>query len=79
MTAPSTADIDFDPFAPRPFEELPPIWAELRDRAPVYRTPADMYVVTRYDDVRGIQRRTMRLAAVGDVTAFHRELIATLP
>jgi cytochrome P450 len=56
MTAPSTADIDFDPFAPRPFEELPPIWAELRDRAPVYRTAAGMYVVSRYDDVRGIQR-----------------------
>ena len=56
MTAPSTTDIDFDPFAPRPFEELPPLWAELRDRAPVYRTAADMYVVTRYDDVRSIQR-----------------------
>jgi cytochrome P450 len=56
MTAPSTADIDFDPFAPRPFEELPAIWAELRDRAPAYRTAADMYVVTRYDDVRSIQR-----------------------
>ncbi len=40
MTAHATADIDFDPFAPRPFEELPPIWDELRDRAPMYRTAA---------------------------------------
>jgi cytochrome P450 len=56
MTAHATVDIDFDPFAPRPFGELPPIWAELRDRAPVYRTAAGMYVVSRYDDVRSIQR-----------------------
>jgi cytochrome P450 len=56
MTAHATVDIDFDPFAPRPFGELPPIWAELRDRAPVFRTAAGMYVVSRYDDVRSIQR-----------------------
>jgi cytochrome P450 len=56
MTAHATVDIDFDPFAPRPFRELPPVWAELRDRAPVYLTAAGMYVVSRYDDVRGIQR-----------------------
>jgi cytochrome P450 len=56
MTAHATVDIDFDPFAPRPFGELPPVWAELRDRAPVYRTAAGMYVVSQYDDVRSIQR-----------------------
>ena len=56
MTAHATVDIDFDPFAPRPFEELPPVWAELRDRAPVYRTAAGMYVVSRYTDVRNAQR-----------------------
>ena len=35
---------------------IPPVWAELRDRAPVYRTAAGMYVVSRYNDVRNIQR-----------------------
>ncbi len=46
MTAPATAGIDFDPFAPRPFGELPPVWVELRDRAPVYRTGGDRVIVS---------------------------------
>jgi len=35
---------------------LPPIWATLRDHFPVYRTAYDMWVVSRYEDVRFIQQ-----------------------
>ena len=55
MTANTTTDFQFDPFAPMPFDELPPIWSTLRDHFPVYRTQYDMWVVSRYEDVRFIQ------------------------
>src|SRR5260370_35752303 len=54
--AAATAAIGSARFTPRPFEELPPVWPELRDHAPVYRTAAGMYVVSRYTDVRNAQR-----------------------
>ena len=56
MTADVVTDFQFDPFDPTPFDALPPIWATLRDHFPVYRTASDMWVVSRYEDVRFIQQ-----------------------
>jgi cytochrome P450 len=56
MTAEAATDFQFDPFAPTPVSALPPIWATLRDHFPVYRTAYDMWVVSRYEDVRFIQQ-----------------------
>lgn len=46
----------FDPFWPLSFDELHEALGELRDRHPAYRTASDMWVVSRYADVRMIMR-----------------------
>jgi cytochrome P450 len=48
-------DLHFDPFDPGPREHRPAIFAELRERVPVYRTDADVWVVSRFDDVKFVQ------------------------
>jgi cytochrome P450 len=49
------ADLKFDPFKPGPREELPAIYAELRERFPVYRTDSNIWVISRFDDVKAVQ------------------------
>jgi cytochrome P450 len=49
------ADLKFDPFAPGPREHRAAIFAELRERAPVYHTDSDVWVVSRFDDVKSVQ------------------------
>jgi cytochrome P450 len=48
-------DLHFDPLDPGPREDRPARFAELRDRAPVHRTAADLWVVSRFDDVKFVQ------------------------
>jgi cytochrome P450 len=54
MTAGGT-DLAFEPFKPGPREQLPAVFAELRERFPVYRTSSDIWVISRFDDVKAIQ------------------------
>jgi cytochrome P450 len=54
MTVDGT-DLKFEPFKPGPSEALPAIYAELRDRFPVYRTDSNIWVISRFDDVKAIQ------------------------
>jgi cytochrome P450 len=54
MTAGGT-DLEFDPFAPGPSDQLPAVLAELRDRFPVYHTSSDIWVISRFDDVKAVQ------------------------
>src|ERR1700739_5141260 len=51
----SMTDLVFDPFKPGPPDELPQVLAELRERFPVYRTSSDIWVVSRFDDVKAVQ------------------------
>jgi cytochrome P450 len=50
-----TADLAFDPFKPGPRAQLPQVLTELRERHPVYRTRSDIWVVSRFDDVKAVQ------------------------
>src|ERR1700746_1635757 len=50
-----TADLVFDPFKPGPRAQSPQVFAELRERHPVYRTRSDIWVVSRFDDVKAVQ------------------------
>jgi cytochrome P450 len=50
-----TADLAFDPFKPGPRARLPQVLTELRERHPVYRTRSDIWVVSRFDDVKAVQ------------------------
>jgi cytochrome P450 len=47
--------LTFEPFSPGPRDRLPEIYAELRDRFPVYRTGSNIWVVSRFDDVKAVQ------------------------
>jgi cytochrome P450 len=49
------SDLRFEPFKPGPREELPAIYAELRERFPVYRTDSNIWVISRFDDVKAVQ------------------------
>jgi cytochrome P450 len=49
------AELKFEPFKPGPLEALPEIYAELRERYPVYRTDSNIWVISRFDDVKAIQ------------------------
>jgi cytochrome P450 len=49
------SDVNFEPFNPGPPEELPAIFAELRERFPVYRTSSNIWVISRFDDVKAVQ------------------------
>jgi cytochrome P450 len=54
MTAGGT-DLEFEPFAPGPSDQLPTVLAELRERFPVYHTSSDIWVISRFDDVKAVQ------------------------
>jgi cytochrome P450 len=47
--------LEFEPFKPGPREQLPAIYAELRERFPVYRTDSNIWVISRFDDVKAVQ------------------------
>src|SRR5271169_5024683 len=49
------SDLTFDPFKPGPRDQLPQVLAELRERFPVYRTSSDIWVVSRFDDVKFVR------------------------
>lgn len=51
MTASESA-WDFDPLNPGPHAERPALFAELRERGPVFHTSTDLWVVSRFEDVR---------------------------
>jgi cytochrome P450 len=47
--------LQFEPFKPGPTEQLPAVYAELRERCPVYRSASNIWVVSRFDDVKAVQ------------------------
>jgi cytochrome P450 len=47
--------LDFEPFKPGPREQLPAVYAELRERFPVYHTGSNIWVISRFDDVKAVQ------------------------
>ncbi|BCO98578.1 cytochrome P450 [Mycobacterium intracellulare] len=47
--------LEFDPFKPGPADELPAVYAALRERFPVYRTGTNIWVISRFDDVKAVQ------------------------
>ncbi len=47
-------DLIFDPFDPGPRDRRPATFAELRGRAPIYRTASDLWVISRFDDVKAV-------------------------
>jgi cytochrome P450 len=47
--------LDFEPFKPGPREQLPAVYAELRERFPVYHTDSNIWVISRFDDVKAVQ------------------------
>jgi cytochrome P450 len=65
MTESSDLDVTSPDFFARPdyFEVL----ARLRAEAPVYRSTADTWMVTRYDDIRAISRDPARFSSVRGV------------
>jgi cytochrome P450 len=48
------ADFDFDPFAPGPNDQRPAVFAELRERAPIWHTDSDLWVISRFEDVKAV-------------------------
>jgi cytochrome P450 len=54
MTA-GTTNLQFDPFSPGPRDTRPAVWAELREREAVYHTASNLWVLTRFDDVKAVQ------------------------
>jgi cytochrome P450 len=47
--------LEFEPFHPGPRELLPEVYSELRERFPVYRSESNIWVVSRFDDVKAVQ------------------------
>jgi len=47
--------LQFEPFKPGPTEQLPAVYAELRERFPVYRSASNIWVISRFDDVKAVQ------------------------
>src|ERR1700736_1801724 len=56
-------DLIFDPFKPGPRDQLPEVLAELRERFPVYRTSSDIWVVSRFDDVKAVQSNPQQFSS----------------
>ena len=56
-------DLVFDPFKPGPRDQLPQVLAELRERFPVYRTNSDIWVVSRFDDVKAVQSNPQQFSS----------------
>jgi cytochrome P450 len=46
---------DFEPFKPGPPEQLPAVYRVLREQFPVYRTRSNIWVISRFDDVKAVQ------------------------
>ena len=57
------SDFIFDPFKPGPRDQLPQVLAELRERFPVYRTNSDIWVVSRFDDVKAVQSNPQQFSS----------------
>ena len=57
------SDFIFDPFKPGPRDQLPQVLAELRERFPVYRTSSDIWVVSRFDDVKAVQSNPQQFSS----------------
>src|SRR6201992_2117166 len=57
------SDLLFDPFKPGPRDQLPQVLAELRERFPVYRTGSDIWVVSRFDDVKAVQSNPQQFSS----------------
>jgi cytochrome P450 len=47
--------LEFEPFKPGAPEHLPAVYAQLRERFPVYRTASNIWVISRFDDVKAVQ------------------------
>jgi cytochrome P450 len=47
--------LEFEPFKPGPPERLPAVYTELRERFPVYQTGSNIWVISRFDDVKAVQ------------------------
>jgi cytochrome P450 len=47
--------LEFEPFKPGPRDQLPAVYAELRERFPVYRSASNIWVISRFDDVKAVQ------------------------
>ncbi|MDT7793780.1 MAG: hypothetical protein QOD59_3216, partial [Mycobacterium sp.] len=47
--------LEFEPFKPGPHEQLPAVYAELRERFPGYRSDSNIWVISRFDDVKAVQ------------------------
>ncbi|HXO86979.1 MAG TPA: hypothetical protein VN803_15770, partial [Gemmatimonadales bacterium] len=62
MTA-NASDFTFDPFKPGPRDQLPQVFAELRERFPVYRTDSDIWVLSRFDDVKAVQSNPQQFSS----------------
>ena len=62
MTA-NGSDFIFDPFKPGPRDQLPQVLAELRERFPFYRTSSDIWVVSRFDDVKAVQSNPQQFSS----------------
>jgi cytochrome P450 len=57
------SDFMFDPFKPGPRDQLPQVLAELRERFPIYRTSSDIWVVSRFDDVKAVQSNPQQFSS----------------
>jgi len=55
--------LEFEPFKPGPPEQLPAVYAELRERFPVYRSDSDIWVVSRFDDVKAVQSNPQQFSS----------------
>jgi cytochrome P450 len=47
--------LEFEPFKPGPPEQLPAVYEVLRERFPVYRSASNIWVISRFDDVKAVQ------------------------
>ncbi|MDT5082341.1 MAG: hypothetical protein QOJ80_6978 [Mycobacterium sp.] len=47
--------LEFEPFKPGAPEQLPAVYEQLRERFPVYRTASNIWVISRFDDVKAVQ------------------------
>src|ERR1700753_2246911 len=63
MMSANESDFIFDPFNPGPQDQLPQVLAELRERFPVYRTGSDIWVVSRFDDVKAVQSNPQQFSS----------------
>ena len=47
--------LEFEPFKPGPTAQLPALYHELRERFPVYQSASNIWVISRFDDVKAVQ------------------------